>query len=128
MPQRKEDTRDLFIRSPMEEFKAFSRHRIELLEKFKEVEKIRKYMDAFELGMTRLNEALSRSAPRREVEGVAADGRPAEEAPPAVSGPGKPVEESMQPGGAGQEAGSPPPPAESGGPKAGEEDGRQRQE
>jgi len=59
MPTEKEDTRDLYIRTPLEEFKAFSRHRIEILEKFKDVEKLKLYMDAFELGVRKLNDVMA---------------------------------------------------------------------
>jgi hypothetical protein len=59
MTTEKEDTRDLYIRTPLEEFKAFSRHRIEILEKFKDVEKLKLYMDAFELGVRKLNDVMA---------------------------------------------------------------------
>jgi hypothetical protein len=57
MSAAREDTRDLFIRTPLEEFKSFARHKIETLERFREVEKLKKYVDAYELGIRKLGEA-----------------------------------------------------------------------
>ena len=107
MSTEKEDTRDLYIRTPLEEFKAFSRHRIEILEKFKDVEKLKLYMDAFELGVRKLNDVMApglvkagttdllaeEAPPFFEEETAAQETQTPEEEPTAIETPDKDSEE-----------------------------------
>lgn len=70
-PDEKNQPEALHIRPVLEEFKTFVQHKIEVLERFKNVEELRIYLDALELGVETIGDIQMEDreeAQRAEVE------------------------------------------------------------
>ncbi|GEM_PF-3393641 len=74
----------LYVRPVVEEFKAFVQHKIDVLERFKNVEELKVYLDALELGDRTIRELQAEEAEQAELTEVEFKPAPEPEESPAV--------------------------------------------
>ncbi|MHC4598116.1 MAG: hypothetical protein ACYS47_03840 [Planctomycetota bacterium] len=77
VPGEKPDAPRLTVRPVVEEFKAFVQHKIEVLEKFRNVEQLKVFLDAMELGMQTIREIQQEAREPEELTEVEFQGSPA---------------------------------------------------
>ncbi|MHC4778607.1 MAG: hypothetical protein ACYTFG_08550 [Planctomycetota bacterium] len=106
-PGDKPESPALYVRPVVEEFKAFVQHKIEVLEKFKNVEQLKVFLDAMELGIRTIQEIQAEARDPEELTEVEFHGieESIASAPSLANEPGVDTEELETDGGSGEDDG-----------------------